>query len=549
MKKNLYTTAVHAVHAPSSAVEKALQYAKENASVSAEEKIRRSFPIRRLAIAAAIVLTMIGAAVIYGIFVAPASQICLDSRESVTITLNSRGKVLSAPGYPELNGESAEEAVKAIAGEMIRSGSLTAEDNTLILGVSDNASLTPRQLADCAQETFDKEAFYGCILALAFGKNTNVRYRQSPSRTCLIELLHSYDSSLSVESLKALSGNSLCLLLKDIRSDRLFITGTPSESAYIGFDGALQKALALSGFRENELSDISVIYSVYHGKLIYLVRLNAGEISEAYFINAVTGATEQAIKTPAKDIDKAVEEAIDTPPVQNPTEKPTFAAAVPTVAPITQAPTIFAAVSPTQEDLPPSEESTNTPAYTVPTAKPVNDPTTAPTIPTQAPTIAEPAEYPSIPITLMELSFVVLSPPESAAEIGYQTLFEGQYIEPRNGDKTNSGEVAVITNYTQLQAFLKKYPYAYTDQNDKTLSSTFNTEYFNTHYLLISACTVSDASYYTTVTKLSSDSGMIYMENSLRYGPAHSGEYCCRTLSLYSVSRNEASPDLSITVY
>ena len=41
---------------------------------------------------------------------------------------------------------------------------------------------------------------------------------------------------------------------------------------------------------------------------------------------------------------------------------------------------------------------------------------------------------------------------------------------------------------------------------------------------------------------------MIYMENSLRYGPAHSGEFYCHTMSLYGVSRSAGIPE-SITVY
>ncbi len=549
MKKNAYTTAVHDVHAPSSAIEKALQYAKQNTFGNTEEESRRSFPIGRLSIAAAIALMIIGAAVIYSIFITPVSRICLDSRESVTITLNSRGNVLSAPGYPELSGKPAEDAIAVIAEDMIGSGALTASENTLILGVSNNASFTPRQLAEGVQKAFDEEHFNGCVLALTFEKSTQTRYHQSASRTCLIELLHSCDNSLSVENLKELSSNSLCLLLKDTGSNAFILTGAPSESAYIGFDGAVQKALALSGFKETELSDISVAYSIYHGRLIYLVRLNAGENSEAYFINAITGATEQAIKAPTEDIDTAVEEAIHSPSIQTPTEKPTYAAEAPTASVITQSPTVPATEPTADANQPPYEDRTNAPQDPLPTAIPDVCPTTTPLIPTQAPTTAESAEYLSISITLKELSFVVLSPPQSAAAVGYQTLFEGQYIETRKGDKNNCGEVAVITNFSQLQAFLKKHSYAYTDKNGNTFKNDITKDFFKNRYILVSACTVSDASYYTTVTKLSTDGGMLYMENSLCYGTAHSGEFYCRTLSLYAVDRSEACPELPITVY
>ena len=546
MKTNAYTTAIQRIHAPSSTVEKALQNAKERDFDRAEEVNRRPFPIKRVAIAAVIVLTMIGAIAVYGIFVAPTSQICLDSRESVTVTLNSRGKVLSADRYSTLVGKTAEKAIETIVKEMIDDGMLSKDENTLIVGISGNGTISPDLAAECVNDAYEDSGFDGCTIAMSIHKDFEAKRQKSMARACIINLLNTYEPSLSVENLSDLSVNELGLLLvKTIHNNDIVVTGAPSESAYIGFDGAVEKALMLSGIKEIELSDISVAYSIYHGKLIYLVRLNAGGNSEAYFINALTGATEQAIKAPAKDIDKAVEEAIQTPPKQEPTETPTYSEVVPTIMPVTQSPTVPVTEEKTDSAQPPLEDTTNAPEFTEPTVAPNYDPTTAPIIPTQTPTTAE---YPCISITLKELSFVVLSPPQSAVAVGYQTHFEGQYIEPRKGDKINSGEVAVITDYNQFLAFLKKNPYAFTDNNGSPLTNTYTAEYFKTHFILASACTVSDASYYTTVTELSSVGGMIYMENSLSYGPAHNGIFYCHTLSLYGVSRSAGIPK-NLTVY
>ncbi len=546
MKTNAYTTAIQRIHAPSSTVEKALQNAKERDFDRAEEVNRRPFPIKRVAIAAVIVLTMIGAIAVYGIFVAPTSQICLDSRESVTVTLNSRGKVLSADRYSTLVGKTAEKAIETIVKEMIDDGMLSKDENTLIVGISGNGTISPDLAAKCVNDAYEDSGFDGCTIAMSIHKDFEAKRQKSMARACIINLLNTYEPSLSVENLSDLSVNELGLLLvKTIHNNDIVVTGAPSESAYIGFDGAVDKALMLSGFRENELSDMSAAYSIYHGKLIYLVRLNAGENSEVYFINALTGATEQAIKAPATDINKAVEEANQMPPKQEPTETPTYSEVVPTIMPVTQSPTVPVTEKKIDSNQPPFEDPTNAPKFTEPTVAPNYNPTTAPIIPTQAPTTAE---YPCISITLKELSFVVLSPPQSAVAVGYQTLFEGQYVDARKGDKINSGEVAVITDYNQFLAFLKKNPYAFTDKNGSPLMNTYTAEYFKTHFILASACTVSDASYYTTVTELSSDGGMIYMENSLSYGPAHSGVFYCHTLSLYGVSRSAGIPK-NLTVY
>ena len=535
VKTNAYTTAIETIHAPSSAIENALKAAK-----CPKKKSRHLLPI---GIAAAIAAAVIGMVLIYGVYIEPKAQLILDSGESVTVTLNSRGKVLEAKGYPALGGKSAEEAIEAIVNKMMEDDKLTKDENTLIIGTSGN-DLSPEQAAECVNGAFDDAGFDGCTIAIAVENDIKTQRRQSATRACVINLLNTYEPTFSVENLSKLTSNELGLLLvKNIQNEDILITGAPSESAYIGFDGAMQKALRLSEFRENELSDASVVYSVYHGRLIYLVRLNAGDNSEAYFINAITGATEEAVKASSKEIDKVVNEAIGKPsPVQDPTQYPTDTVVAPSAAPFT--------------DAAPIDDEANT------DSKPfVDDPTTGvqatekfadqPTssLHTQAATTAESADYKTIPVTLTELSFVVASPSDNAREIAYQTLFEGQFLEDRRGEKTNGGEMAVITNSSQLRAFLKEHDYRFTDHQGHTLNDRYDSDYFKTHFILASACTVSDASYYTTVTRLCSDGGMIYTENSLSYGAARSGEYFCHTLSLYGVSRSEASSALPITVY
>lgn len=466
-------------------------------------------------IAAAVILIVLGAAAIYGIFVAPAATVRLDSRESVTITLNSRGRVLSASDRPGLVGMTAEEAVGEITREMLDNKNLDQNENTLLIGYSEK--LDADRLIARASGVFSESGFAGCVVALP---------SEDGGRNALIRCL---GDTYGTQNLKGLTVNALALLLTDddLRDEEISLTGSPSESAYIGFDGAVARAMSLTSFGENELADASVSYGVYHGRLIYLVRLNAGDKSEAYFINALTGAAEEALKAPADKINQAVEDALRTP---SPDPPPQDATVKPTVAPP-------ATAVPTEDD----------PADNPPVMIETEGATYA--APIQFPTTPESSEYTAVSIGLTELSFITLSLPEGKSPIIYQTLFEGHYIEPRSGEKQSGGTVAVITNLSQWRAFLSANSFSYTDRGGNTLSDGFTADYFTNYILIASACTVPDAGYYTTFTDISANGDTVYIENSLTYGTAPIDGTYCRTLSIYAAERSQISADMTFKIY
>ncbi len=217
MKTNPYTTAIQRIHAPTSAVDNALRFAVQKAVQN------RSFlRSRRFAIAAAVVLLTISTMVLYGIFIAPASAVYLESRESVTVVLNSRGKVLSATNYPELSGRSAEEAVRAVAKDMLNSGALSADENTLILGVDRVSEPMLAKLTEIVEEFFTKSRFHGAIVSLPC--------TDSGAKAAVIDLLTRLDDSLTRERLQMLSAHALNLLLHKFRTDGVVLIGVPTES-------------------------------------------------------------------------------------------------------------------------------------------------------------------------------------------------------------------------------------------------------------------------------------------------------------------------------
>ncbi|MBQ7218019.1 MAG: hypothetical protein IJS27_00830 [Ruminococcus sp.] len=477
-------------------------------------------------------LIVLGAAVIYGVYIAPSSSIYLESGESLTITLNSRRRVLSAGRFSELIGQSYEDAVGCITEDMIAKHAVTEKENSLIIGLSGGIVSESDAITGAVVEAFDKNGLDGCVVT--------VPCEDSDPKTVLCAILSAEDTSMKTAELKRLTVNDLCILLSgsDRQHSDITVTGTPSQSAYIGFDEAVAKALKQSSLREDELTDVSSAYSVYRGRLIYLVRLSAGDTVEAYFINAVSGVTEEAVKAPSTQIDRMVEKLFENEGGASSQTDPTNTQSpvVPTQASTEVLPSISDITPPFVED----SEPTSALPQSIETVVADN---------TQAPTEWQSDNYRSVDITLMELSFVTLSPPDDAVAVSYQPLFEGQYIEARQGDRINTGTVTVITDRRQLQKLLGEHPYRYTDRNGDPLINSFTDDYFKTRYIIASACTFSDAGYYTTITDLRSDGDRLYMENSLTYGTAQSGENNCQTLSLYELNRSAASPDLNLSVY
>lgn len=259
-----------------------------------EPKKRRS--LGKLPIAAAIVLLLLSTAVLYGIFIAPAATIFLDSRESVTVSLNSRGNVLSAKGYPQLDGEPSAVAVEAITRDMLDSGAINENENTLVLGTQKQSEKDRELLLESVKNVFTESRFHGAIISLSCS--------DTGAKAEVIDRLCDAVDSFTADSLRDLSANDLNLLLHDYEvSEEMELIGSPSEGMYIGKAAAKARAEKLSDLNGGE---IAVIYSVYHRRMVYLVTIIRGDRGEAYFINAADGTIENAVKTTAAQLQKTI---------------------------------------------------------------------------------------------------------------------------------------------------------------------------------------------------------------------------------------------------
>ena len=474
---------------------------------------RKQYIMRRMAIAASFVLLIAASFLIYGLFVSPASHIYLDSRESVTLTVNSRGRILSVKSesgsYTKLNGKRIDEAAAVLISDMVENGSISRDENTLIIGADHLTQEDREALYQAASDTLAQYDFDAAVITIKCdGQKDDTHVPPSVGR--IIDLLCEHDSTFDRRALYGLSANDLALLWTDreLSDPNIFVSGEASDTGHIGFEAATSKALSMSAFKKTDIDSIQLSYSVYHGRLIYVVRVKCGDRSEAYFINAETGVTEQALRTSAKGLDEAVEKEIKDSAQSAPAE-PT--------------------------DVPTAPQQTQTPAATVP-----SDSGKAPTqpVPTEQPTEAESADYTAVPITMKELSFITQSVPESAAPINCESLFEGQCFYNRNGEKQNGGSVTVIATYAALQKFLSDNAYPYVGKDGGSPAALIGEDYFKDHSIIAVTGVFSDASYYAGITELRTADGAIYLEASLSYGESRSGEFYCRALSLYGVEKD-----------
>lgn len=262
-------------------------------------KKRRSFG--KLPIAAAIVLLLISTAVLYGIFIVTASTVYLDSCNSVTITLNSRGNTLSANGYPQLDGRSAAFAVKSITRDMLDNGAINEDENTLILGTRKQSEKDRETLLKSVENVFAESRFHGAIIALSCS--------DTGAKAEVVNRLSGAVDSFDADCLRDLSANDLNLLLHDYDvSDDMELIGLPSEGMYIGKAAAKARAEKQSDLSDGE---ITVIYSVYHRRMVYLVTIIRGDRGEAYFINAADGTIENAVKTTATQLQQSIRKEVN----------------------------------------------------------------------------------------------------------------------------------------------------------------------------------------------------------------------------------------------
>lgn len=571
------------------------------------------------AMAAAILLLTVSL-LFYQFQLKPVTTLCIDTEESVTLTLNARGIVIGvspkSAAFEAAKGEDSLSALSRIIGVMLERGSLSNEKNTVLLSLTGGSDDALKAFVETAVKACEESGVSGSTLSVLADDEDIIalsgRKHLSAGKAQVITAIAEASDGLSFDSLKKLSVSQLniFMFIRKLAFDNIVSTGTPSLASYISADTAKETAVSLLGVSESEVDSLTVSLEVSDDALIYLVKIKRGSEGTAFFIDASTGENLKTVRSNANSLSLAVENA----------QSEEISAVVPekseTVSQDVYTSDSPAASTPTSAEdekitisdvfIYPSDEIytgtrvTFTPSYTVKNDSQgqktfeffidgvkvsknsadksltytfssagtyrlkVKITITGGASETFEKTLSvkknadesyvevnvDGADFYAVATDMRELGFVLFSPPSSSESVAFSTAFEGQSVETRTGEKENGGITAVITNLSQLENFLSEYNYSYEDEEKTACKNTYTSDFFKTKALIVSACTFSDASFYTHLTALSTDSGTLYAEVSLSSGKRPAEEsYYCHTLSVYEIPKDSVSDGVLLSLY
>ncbi len=290
-----------------------------------EKKKNRFVPI---AIAAALVLAILGGAVGYGIghrgannpaviepaaSAAPAggeSVVTLDVNPSIELdvaaddtvaavkALNADARVVL--GSMDLAGSKLDVAVNALIGSMLTNGYLDELRNSILVSVTDGdtarAQALQNSVAGMIESALGTGGVDGAVISQTVSPDAALSelaasYNITEGKAALISKLVAADPTLTVESLAGLSVNDIALIAasRGLTDSSVTQSGTASSGAYIGADAAVEAACAHAGLDVNALSAKNVEFDSENGRMVYEIDLYTAGGEYEYDIDALTG--------------------------------------------------------------------------------------------------------------------------------------------------------------------------------------------------------------------------------------------------------------------
>ena len=245
-----------------------------------------------IAIAAALVLAILGGAVGYGIGhrgadspavdpavtdgpsstllssvitldVNPSIELDVDADDTVTAVkaLNSDARVVL--GSMDLAGSKLDVAVNALIGSMLTNGYLDDLRNSILVSVTDGdtgrAAALQQSVAGMIESALGTGGLEGAVISQTVTPDAQLSslaasYNITEGKAQLISKLVEADPTLTVESLAGLSVNDIALIAssRGVADSGVTQSGTASAGAYIGADAALQGRLRARGPRREQ---------------------------------------------------------------------------------------------------------------------------------------------------------------------------------------------------------------------------------------------------------------------------------------------------------
>lgn len=291
-----------------------------------------------LAIAACLALVLVGGGGGYYYYSANAvaSLVSLDVNPSIQLEVNKNEKVLSATPLNDdgaeiladmdLKGTQADVAMYAIIGSLLQHGYVDELANSILITVQDDDQARGEKLQQALTQQADaalaSAQVNGSVLAQTLQNSQELtqkaqEYGISTGKAALIQaIVAGSNNTKTFEELVGLSINELNLLytaqapamtpqdsenLGVIAEDNfttyivtegppIVVSGSASQSGYIGLDAAKQAALKHAGVSASDATFVEAEYDYDDGKMIYEVEFHVKGTEYDYEIDAQTGA-------------------------------------------------------------------------------------------------------------------------------------------------------------------------------------------------------------------------------------------------------------------
>ena len=289
-----------------------------------------------LAIAACLALVLVGGGGGYYYYSANAvaSLVSLDVNPSIQLEVNKNEKVLSATPMNDdgaeildgmdLKGTPADVAMYAIIGSLLQHGYVDELANSILITVEDNdqtrGEKLQQELTAQADAALANAQVNGSVLAQTLQNNQELtqkaqEYGISTGKAALIQaIVLGSNNTKTFEELVGLSINELNLLytaqgFSPANPDEIgvigsgdtstyivtegppiVVSGSASQSGYIGLDAAKSAALSHAGVSASDATFVEAEYDYDDGRMVYEVEFHVKGIEYDYEIDAQTGA-------------------------------------------------------------------------------------------------------------------------------------------------------------------------------------------------------------------------------------------------------------------
>lgn len=237
--------------------------------------------------------------------------IYLDVNPSVALEVNADDRVITATAVNSdaeivlenmnLSGSTAEVAVNAILGAMLKYGYLDDHANSILLTVDNKDEQESRrietELVQDINETLRSYSVEAAILSQSVTIDSGVDqtasdYEMSQGRTILIQKIIDNNPYYTFDELSQLTINELNLLLNSQRVEVQTVNtvGVASEKSYIGQDIAVEIVLLSSGISRDDVENLYADIDVLDARMVYGVSFMYEGFIHSFEVDALSGS-------------------------------------------------------------------------------------------------------------------------------------------------------------------------------------------------------------------------------------------------------------------